>query len=438
MTSTVELFKSYGVLIGCIATGIAIHIFAPNWVSFLEPFGTIYGNFLTMWALPIMFASSILAVFKFFCQGNLQTKANDIFLVSGLTLLLAIAIVMAIDATLHPGQNLSPETLELLGSLINDAGNTLNLELFAAYDTIQNDSNTLIGFLSSIIPENIFVALSQGIIIQVVVFAILFGLILGWSNAREGDELPNLLELIYETITQITEWAGVLAPLGLCIEIASLSGELNWNSLLGMKDFLPIVFVLFFAVSIFSIGLLWKQSRVSLPSLLSAIGEPSLLVLSSQEGITAIPASIRVLHCKLHFDRETVDLIVPLAATIFRVGSFIYLLLVIFFIAGLYQVHFSPPQFAIAIVGVMLFSTATSTATGGGDIFALIIPIAAVLDLPFDGIVVPLIAIDLLLQPFRELVTIYTSMAIAAAIATGGSGERRRSGRKLFGFDLTF
>ena len=413
--SLLELLHSYSLLIGSIVIGVTIRLLKPSWLTFLEPFGTTYFGILEMWALPIMFTSLILAVFKFSCRGNLRTKASSILIFSSVTLFLTFTAVAVANYFLTPSQDLSPETLRLLGTLINDAGNSLEIELLTSYDLGQNSSNLLVEFLFSIIPENIFTALSQDIAIQVVFFAILFGLALTWSRTREGDAVPNLLELIYKTMTQITEWVGAFVPIVLCLEVASL--DVSWHDLLAMKDFVLIVSLLFFTVSLISIGLIWKQSQFSFPFVLYSLEESSLLVLTSQEGLTAIPASIRVLHNELGFDRETVDLIVPLAVTIFRVGSFVYLLLVIFFIGGLYQVHFGFFQLVIMIIGIAFCSIATSTATGGGELLLLILPVMAILDLPLDGMMAPLIAIDLILQPFRELSTVYTSMALAALVA---------------------
>ncbi|MGA1603280.1 MAG: dicarboxylate/amino acid:cation symporter [Prochlorothrix sp.] len=412
-----DLFHSYGVLVSSILVGLALSFLKPSWVGRLEPAGDAYFNLLKMWALPIMMTSLILSVSKFWRIGNFQAKLQSILVCSGVSFGVAFLSVVVYSQFLNVGQNIDEASLTYLGALISRIEEPLDIN-FLSENIGQDKPATVLTFISSVIPDNIFTALRDDQAIQVVCFSLLFGLVMGINRSLKMALLPRFLEQVYETMTQITEWVGLFVPFGLCIQVASLSQNVNWSDFGAMRNFVVTLLVFFGITSIASILIIWKRSQRPLMSVVSALGESSLLVLSSQEGVTAIPSSITAFKGALGFDRETVDLVIPISITIFRVGSFVYLIAVVLFIAGLYDRFLNITDLFILIGGVALCSTATSTATGGDDLLFLIIPVLDILGLPLEAILVPLVAIDLLLQPFRELSTVHAGMALTALMAT--------------------
>ena len=411
------LLQSYGVLIASIVIGISLSLLKPNWLSVVDPFGVVYFNLLKMWALPIMLTSLILSISKFVRQGKLGAKANSIFTAVWTRLFLIFVIIFLTAFVFETGQNVSDANLRRMGSLINQTDN-LTMDLMVNSDIVQPNPTGLLDFVATIVPDNIFEALNESVSIQVVSFALLFGLALGWARSLENAVLPTVLERTYQTMSQLTGWIGVLVPFGLCIQVADLARDVKLDNLLALADFIVIVCVLFILISVFSIGIIWQRSGFSLPFVLSSLGEPSLLVLSSQDAVSAIPSSITALNNSLRFDRSTVDLVIPLAITILRMGSFVYLVQVTFFIAGLYDIPLGLGKLIIMIVGIGLGTTATSTATGGDDLILVILPVLSFLGLPLEAVIVPLVAIDLILQPLRELTTVHAGMALTALMST--------------------
>lgn len=413
-----DLLQNYGVLVGSILIGLALYFLKPDWIPHLEPWGNTYFNLLRMWALPIMMTSLILSVSQFWRQGDFQAKLESILAFSAASFCIVFVSILSASYFLEVGQNLNDTSLKQLGTLISKDEQPLRLNFLTDNNFTTNQPDTLIEFFASIIPDNIFAALTNYESIQVVCFALLFGLVLGWSRALKGALLPSLLEQVYEVMTQITEWVGLFVPFGLCIQVASLAAKSKWSDFVAMRNFIVVLMVFFCLTSVVSILIIWRRSHQPLAAVISALGESSLLVLSSQDGVTAIPSSITAFRGALGFDRDTVDLVIPIAITTFRVGSFVYLVSVVFFIAGLYGRFLSFTDLIVIVSGVALCSTASSTATGGDDLILLLMPVLGILELPLEAILVPLVAIDLLLQPFRELSTVHAGMAFTALMAT--------------------
>lgn len=419
-----ELIQSYGVLTISILVGVAISLFKPEWLTTLEPIGKIYFNLLKMWALPIMMVSVVLAIAKFLRKGNLRAVFNSL-----VSLNLGAVVIVFITVTLTSiifsnGSNLSTANLNSLGRLINASETSLEMDLKVVDEITKTHNSQLLEFIANMVPENIFSALSQGAALQVVIFSICFGLVLGLAKSLKKAMLPKILEEIYASMNQVTTWVGLFVPLGLCIQVAIIAKELTLNEFLAMRSFIFLIGFLYLIICSFSIFIICRRSRFNLSFVITALGEPSLLVLSAQDGIPAIPASIATLHNTLQFDRETVDLVLPLSVILIRVGSFIYLIAVIFFVAGLYHIPMDINDLLVMLAGVGLCSMATSTTTGADDLLILVLPVTNALDLPVDGIMIPLMAIDLILQPVRELTTIYASMAITAILATSERIDR--------------
>ena len=400
-----------------IAVGVTLGLLHGGWLHILTAFASVIFKLLKMWALPIMFASLAISMMKFVSRPNLDShlKHTFIYLLAG-SLVLGLG-VFAVGSLYNPGIGLSDAALSRLGQLVLDAQGTNDLELTLRTRTSIIPETPLLTFLTTFIPENIFLAFSQGLATQVVVFALLFGTAVGLIQRQRGGRVQLLLETSFAALRKFTGWLAILAPITLAISIASKVDRSGWMGILAMGKFIVAILPLFFVSYLASIAIVWQQSGQSLPTVLSSFKTSTLFVLSSQEAIPAIPFTITAMEEKLELDRETVDLVIPLSVTLCRFGSIAYFTMVAIFVAGLYHVSLGPLDIAIVLVGSALTSVGTATASGGPAMLALFLPVMALLQLPLEAALIPLATVDILLKPFRELSTLYLGTAVAAAIA---------------------
>ena len=423
-----QLLNSPWCTVAAIAVGVTLGMLHVGWLHILTAFASVIFKLLKMWALPIMFASLAISMMKFVSRPNLDSHLKNTFLYLLVGSLVLGVTVFTIGSLYNPGVGLSDGALSRLGQLVLDAQGTNDLELTLRTRNTVAIETPLLTFLTTFVPENIFTALSQGLATQVVVFALLFGTAVGLIQRRKEGRIQVLLESSFAALRKFTGWLAILAPVTLAISIASKVEQSGWMGLMAMGKFIVAILPLFFLTYLLSIAIVWQQSRQSLGTVLSSFRVSTLFVLSSQEAISAIPFTITAMEDKLELDRETIDLVIPLSVTLCRFGSIAYFTMVAIFVAGLYHVSLGPLDIVIVLLGSVLTSVGTATASGGPAMLALFLPVMALLQLPLEAALIPLATVDILLKPFRELSTLYLGTAVAAAIADSKHSSSSNAG----------
>jgi Na+/H+-dicarboxylate symporter len=105
--------------------------------------------------------------------------------------------------------------------------------------------------------------------------------------------------------------------------------------------------------------------------------------------------------------------VIPLAASVSRVGAAVAMPVGVLFLARLYGVELSPSQLASMVVTV-IFSTFAVAGGPGGSIIAMV-PVLAAVNLPIEGIGI-LLAVDTIPDMFRTTANVTGSMTIAAVL----------------------
>jgi len=124
---------------------------------------------------------------------------------------------------------------------------------------------------------------------------------------------------------------------------------------------------------------------------------------------------------RAHLPQIVSSFILPLAASVFRVGGAVAIPVGALFLARLYAVPVTLPQMASIVVTSALASF-TVPGIPGGSIIAMV-PVLAAVNLPIDGIGI-LLAVDAIPDMFRTTENVTGSMTLAAVLARGGLRKR--------------
>ncbi|MBW4659596.1 MAG: dicarboxylate/amino acid:cation symporter [Drouetiella hepatica Uher 2000/2452] len=406
---TLIWLRSPWAIVISIVLGVGIGTRQHNLAAWISPVGELYLGLLKMCVLPILLSAITTSV------GRLMTtrgaSIRRILLVFPVSLLLVSSFAVAMAAIAGPGRNLSTATLERLGVMVNQSG--IDLEISLTGEAIAEPGLDFNSFLLSIIPDNIFNALSTGQTLKVLIFSIISGIALGLI--QESNTCFEVLDSIYKTFNKLIQWLTFLLPFGLCSLLATQISKLGLNVLFSMINFVVISIATFMSIYIFSTFILWRRSHLSLGSVLSALREPTILAIATSSSLACLPSAITALSERLQFNRQTVNLVAPLATTLCRFGSVTYFALATLFVAQLYHKSLSIREVAIVIVGAILAGMATSGVTGILTLTMLDLVLHP-LKLPLEAVLVLFIAIDPILDPFRTLCIVHTGMAATAII----------------------
>lgn len=402
-------------IIVSVVIGVMIGLGNKDLALAIAPLGDLYLVLLKMCVLPILLSAIAMSIGRLMTSHDAQRYVKRILMVFPAGLVLVSILGTAIAAIAGPGRNLPKSVLDTLGVLVNESAIDLELSLQGPLPQ-EEPPPGITDFIFNMVPGNIFEALSQGESLQVLFFAIIFGTALGLVGGSVADNMFNVFEAVYRAFNKLINGFTLILPLGLCSLLAAQIAEVGIDILAAMLNFVILVIATFAILYVISTLVVWRYARCSLPRVFGALREPTILALATRSSLACIPSAISAMHDALKFDRKTTDLVVPLAITLCRFGSVVYFALAALFVAQLYNNTLGWSGYAIAMLASILAGMATSGVTGVLTLTLLQVVLDP-LGLPLDAALVLFIAIDPIVDPFRTLGIVHTSLAATAAIA---------------------
>ncbi|MCU0526738.1 MAG: dicarboxylate/amino acid:cation symporter [Elainella sp. Prado103] len=399
-----------------LSVGLSIYLgtYQPQFAAWIAPIGSLYLGLLKMCVLPILLAAITGSMGKLMQANNAGQSIRRVLTVFPLGLLTISGIATTIGALTQPGKNLPRATLERLGVLVNQSG--LDLEISLSDPATDPAPFTINPILTSLIPDNIFSALSEGQTLKVLLFSIIFGIALGLVKEPVTNSLFDVLDSVYKACNHLIQGLTLLLPIGLCSLLSTQISQLGIDVLLAMIRFVIVTIFTFITIYSLSTLIIWRRASHSLPTILLKLKEPTLLALATSSSLACLPSAIATLSDGLRFDRQTTQLVTPLSITLCRFGSVIYFALATLFVAQLYNKEIGVADWVIVVIGSILAGMSTSGATGVLTLTMLDIVLNP-LKLPLEAVLVLLIAIDPILDPLRTLGIVHSGMAATALVA---------------------
>ncbi|MBX9697336.1 MAG: dicarboxylate/amino acid:cation symporter, partial [Alphaproteobacteria bacterium] len=273
-----------------------------------------------------------------------------------------------------------------------------------------------LNFLSDAVPSNIFTAVSEGKILQVVIFTIVFGIALGYIKQEMRREVINIFSVLMSIFQIIISTVVKALPAGVCFLVAGQLSNMSADIFLVMLKFVSMSCITLLFFFFLCTIVMWKKSGVGYFQSISMMRYPIFVALSTNSSIAAMPAAITSLIDNFKFDRAATNLIMPLGIVTCRYGNIIYFSFATIFIAQLYHLPLDIYAYLIVLLGAIIGGVTTSGATGVVTLSMMNIVLEP-LGLPFGAVLILFIAIDPIIDPLRTLLIVYVNSAATALIA---------------------
>ena len=334
----------YIAVIVAVILGIVVGFAAPEFAKQLKPIGTGFVNLIKMMISPVIFCSIVIGVgsVRSAAQvGKVGSIALGYFIAMSTV---ALAIGLVVGNVIRPG-----EGLDITGG-----------EAPAA-----PEKTSTADFLLNMIPETLFSALTEGVVLQTLVVALLVGFALQ-AMGKAGKPIlvgiGHLQRLVFRILAMIM-WA---APIGAFGAIAAVVGETGADALKALAVIM-IGFYLTCAVFVFGIlGLLLKLATgINLFKVLRYLGREFLLIVSTSSSESALPRLIAKME-HLGVAKPTVGIVVPTGYSFNLDGTAIYLTMSSLFIASAMGSPLSVGEQISLLLFMMVASKGAAGVTGAG------------------------------------------------------------------------
>jgi proton glutamate symport protein len=406
------------VTLSAIAIALVLGAMRLPFLQDLRPLGDFYVALLKICVLPFLLATIPLAVRSAMAGGSAEgTLRSLIFWLLIALVAVGVTSVVVSSAIFHFAA-VDDHLIANIGALVGQSGDHVDVEF--AVDPRRAPANVpnIETGIFSVIPINIFAALSSNDSLRVLCFALIFGVGMVLTERKSGHSIFAALQHVQAVCITIFDWFGLLMPIGIVALIApqiALLGPETFSVLaLFAYAFLAASFLLLLAAVLLSALALGAP----VGAVFAALLKPMMLGASTRNTLVCIPSALEALKDDLSVKRETCDLFVPIGFATVRFGTILYFIAATLFVGVLMGRSFSMVDLGM----VAVFATVASFATLGLNGIAALSPLAMVLR-PFGlsyEIAVPLMIV---VDPIAELLRVMLNVTINCAVAAVANGR---------------
>ncbi|MEZ8088576.1 dicarboxylate/amino acid:cation symporter [Vibrio kanaloae] len=392
------------VILGMVAgilTGFAIQSlftesgFVNNYIvnGLFEVGGQIFVASLKMLVVPLVFVSLV-------CGTSSLKDLSTLGRMGGKTLALyigttAVAITLALT----------------IGNLFQPGAGA---DLTAASSFKSTDAPSLGQVIIDMFPTNPIQAMAEGKTLQVIVFAVLFGIAIS-AAGKPGERIAAVFSDLNEVIMKLVALLMNLAPYGVFFLMAKLFSSLGLSAIWNLAEyFLVLAGTLLLHGLVTYSAMLKGFTGLSPITFLRKMEDAIMFAFSTASSNATIPVTMETAKNRMGVDNKVASFTVPLGATVNMDGTAIMQGVATAFIAQAYNIDLTMGDYLMVILTATLASVGTAGVPGVG-----LVMLAMVLNqvgLPLEGIAL-IMGVDRLLDMIRTAVNITGDSAVTIIVA---------------------
>jgi aerobic C4-dicarboxylate transport protein len=395
----------YVQVLAAIALGVLLGFLYPQLGAEMKPLGDGFIKLIKMMIAPIIFCTVVLGIAGMEDMKKVGKTGGYALLyfevVSSISLVVGLVIINLVRP--GAGMNIDASTLD-----------TKAIAVYAEPGKLQSTTD----FLLNVIPTSVVDAFAKGEILQVLLFAVLFGFALHKFGGR-GSILFNLIERVSHVLFQIVGIVMKVAPIGAFGAMAFTIGAYGVGSLTSLAKLMATFYA---TCLIFVFGVLGTIARFhgfSIFRFVRYIKEELLIVLGTSSSEAALPRLMTKLE-NLGAGKSTVGLVVPTGYSFNLDGTAIYLTMAAVFIAQATNTDLDITHQLTLLVVLLLTSKGAAGVTGSGFV-VLAATLSAVGTVPVAGLTL-ILGIDRFMSEARAL-TNFVGNGVATLVVAKWTGD---------------
>jgi len=386
----VKYSSTTAILIAVVA-GAVFGAVAPEWGAKLGIFGDIFLRLIQSVVAPLMFASLVVGVARSGSGKTMGRVGGKALLLFQITATLSLMFGIAAAVLLRPGAGVA---------LAGDA------------TVVPKNATTLHDILISPFPSSIVDAMARGDILQIVVFALLFGFACA-SIGAAAEPVIRICESVSDVMFRYTDYVMYAAPIGIFGAMAAAIGTKGLGVLLSLGK---LVFTVYGALLLFTLvvlgPVLW-YARVPLGRFFSLVREPVVIAFTTTSSNVGLPVALEKMT-ELGVPRHICSLVLPFSMSFNTTGSNLFIALAAVFCAQAASVELTTNQLGVLLLTLLL----TTKGIGAVPRGSLVILAGALtqLGIPLEGVAM-ILGVDQLMDMARTGVNMLGHCVATAAVA---------------------
>lgn len=440
-----------GIIWSLLSSSLGWSQFTLDWIA---PFGTIFINLLKLIAIPLVLFSIINGIASMGSTTNLGRLGFKTLGLYFLTTVFAVGFGLLLVNVFQPGVHINENSridnrisYELWanehGVEIKDSKNFLLNPQYT--DRVQNLSGELVDasaiesriktaealqdqsplqFLVDIVPENLFMSLSNNsLMLQIIFFAIFFSIALLFIPQEKARPVMGFIEGCLEVFLKMVDFVMQAAPFFVFALLAGVVSEmaqddvgkvveifkgLSWYTLTVLGGLLFMIFVFYPLLIHFFV------KKISYRDFLKAMSPAQTLAFSTSSSAATLPVTMECVENNLGVEKKITGFVLPIGATVNMDGTSMYQAIAVVFLAQLHIIDLTLTQQLIIVSMSVLASIGAAPVPSAGLVMLIIIMDAVGLNPAWIAIIFP---VDRILDMFRTVVNITGDATVTTLIA---------------------
>jgi aerobic C4-dicarboxylate transport protein len=387
MAARRTLYKSlYFQVIVAIVVGVLLGHFYPETGTAMKPLGDGFIKLIKMIIAPIIFCTVVVGIAGMEDMKKVGKTGGFALLYFEIVSTIALLVGLVIVNVVQPGvgMNIDPATLDTKG--------------IAAY-TKPGQMQSTTDFLLNVIPNTVVDAFAKGEILQVLLFAVLFGFALHQFGGR-GTLVFDWIEKTSHVFFVIVGYIMKVAPIGAFGAMAFTIGKYGLVSLVSLGKLMGTFYLTCLVFILVVLGLIARLNGFSILKFIAYIKEELLIVLGTSSSESVLPRMMAKME-NLGIKKSTVGLVIPTGYSFNLDGTSIYLTMAAVFVAQATNTPMTLTQQVTLLAVLLLTSKGAAGVTGSGFI-VLAATLSAVGNVPVAGLAL-ILGIDRFMSEARAL-----------------------------------
>ena len=402
-------------VIVAIVIGVLLGHFAPATGEAMKPLGDGFIKLIKMIIAPIIFCTVVVGIAgmedmkKVGKTGGLALLYFEI--VSSIALVVGLVIVNLVQPGV--GMNVDAKTID-----------TKNIAAYTGPGKMQGT----VDFLLNVIPNTVVDAFAKGEILQVLLFAVLFGFALHRFGGR-GTLVFDFIEKASHVLFGIVGYIMKVAPIGAFGAMAFTIGKYGVGSLLSLGKLMGTFYATCLIFIFVVLGLIARFNGFSIWKFIKYIKEELLIVLGTSSSESVLPRMMAKME-NLGAKKSVVGLVIPTGYSFNLDGTSIYLTMAAVFIAQATNTPLDLTHQLTLLLVLLLTSKGAAGVTGSGFI-VLAATLSAVGNVPVAGLAL-ILGIDRFMSEARALTNLIGNGVATIVVARmTGDLDQGRLAREL-------
>jgi aerobic C4-dicarboxylate transport protein len=395
----------YFQVIVAIALGVLLGVWNPPLGAKMQPLGLGFIKLIKMLIGPVIFCTVVSGIAGVEDMKKVGRTGGLALLYFEAMSTVALCVGLVVVNVLKPGRGMNVDPRSL------DAG---SIAEYAAPGKLQSVSD----FLLNVIPSTVVDAFAKGEILQVLLFAILFGVALQRLGER-GAAMLGFIDSLSKVLFGIVGLVMRLAPLGAFGAMAFTIGKYGFGTLLSLGELMAAFYATCLVFIFGALGAVARLHGFSIWRFVKYIREELFIVLGTSSSESVLPRMIAKLEA-LGAAKPVVGLVIPAGYSFNLDGTSIYLTMATLFIAQATNTPMSLAQQLTLLAVLLLTSKGAAGVTGSGFI-VLAATLSSVGTLPVAGLAL-ILGIDRFMSEARALTNVIGN-GVATLVVAKWTGD---------------